>query len=312
MTSQLEFDDPQFFDVISLQPKADVLFGEKFAFAVMDPATDISLLEGPALFNVAGNRTSINFHASHVVLFPKKDFPALSAPELKTRFDFGFVQGIRQTTLVVQYWGEHRGHGRTILAINGSNGFEVDTTDATKPFTTFAAGRFTATPHLPQKAGFHAFKIGAKFGDGPLWRLRHTIDSKSNSSSAMMSVKHYIRSISTERYFVSIFCGREKSTGDFTAISATEWQVVHRHTIDYTVKPDGSLARAVSGPAGSFPKGGNPASIGPVHKQILAMAKAGAPLLTPVVLDNRVNAGDRSDEDTNPDFVDSFWTKQKR
>jgi hypothetical protein len=253
----------------------------------------------------------ILFTAECVILIPKAGNPSFSETELRSRFDFGFVQGILERQIHVDFWGRQKNHGRTILNISMPNTFEVDTEDSIKPWTRVRTSRFSVTRISPFDKTFHKFKISAKFGDHPMLQFNHTVANRGPAND-QSPIKNFVRSVSSFRSFRTIFCFKDLTTNKFDSISSTEWSVTYNHTVTYRENSDGSLQRTVSGPGGKerIPSGGSPSNVGRQDNDILRMAEVGNPLETPPVLSSRLADAARRTitvETVNNDFDPAFF-----
>jgi hypothetical protein len=319
---QIEFDeDAHKFFVDTPFWETTVKFGDKHAFIVNTDLTDnqIKSLEriadGPSLFGNNITNAVITFDATATGFVAQKDMPTPSAGNLAGEVEFGFIQGIKQSNLLCEYWGRSAADGRRFLHITLSNRFEVDTTMAAKPFTKLPGNRSTITPVPSTRNGFHAFKINATHADHPQFQVnRFTFFSGPRD---ILPRKLLLRSVSCQLNFVTIFSLLDKKASKFDAISATHWSVKWKHTVTYQEKTNSQgnseFLPKVTGPDKDLlPSGGSPASVDQVARDVIAMAQAGGPLMTPDVLNSRLRSGTgvtSTDEDRNDDFDPSFITR---
>ena len=260
-------------------------------------AIETALAARTPLFNSGLVPDAILFFASSVVV--GKDNRPLNEAQLKAGFEFGFVQGIQSFDIHLDYWGQRKSNGTTAVHIGMPATFEVDTETSIQPWTRIASKRFKVE-RAPPRAGKPAgLKVSAGFSDHPLYFFPHTITNAA-------SVTRFLRFISTKRVFRPIFCFRDKATGDFEAISSSVYVIQYRHQISYS---DNGATRTVIDNAAPhvFPSGGNPANINADDRQLMTMAKAGSPLMTPQVLSTRLHTHEESEQETNDDFDPSFW-----
>lgn len=285
-------------------------FGNKFFFTTLVAGEPIAVIEqsmlgGAALFNNPVLGSALFFHAECIVFSPKAGAPQFPEIDLQNRFDFGFVQGIRDSDLHLDFWGRFAEHGRTVVHINMPNSFEVDTDPAAQPFTRVAGSRFKIKNVTETNSQFNFLKVSADFSDHPLYVFDHTLIHKNNRQP------NFLRSIDFTRTFHTIFCFREKRTGDFTAISSSIWDIRYNQELSYLNKDptNRKITDKVTGHV--FASGGSPSTVGATDRQILAMAKAGSPFVNRTIAASRMaaNAPGRTvtTEDKNGDFVQSFF-----
>jgi hypothetical protein len=216
------------------------------------------------------------------------------------------VQGLKSGNLNLEYWGQIPTNGRSHLHISMPGTFEVDTDGAMQPFTHVATGRFEIINVTQSASQFNSLRVSSDFVDHPLYTFVHTVQ---HSLPNNVTVPHFIRAVSFKREFRTIFCVRDKKDGTFTAISSTDWAIEYRHQVDY--RNNGATKMPVSAVSLKFPSGGNPSNINEIDREMMAMAKAGAPLVTQSILQARLGPGGTrtpTRENNNPDFISSFWT----
>jgi hypothetical protein len=300
--------------------KTTVQFGDKHAFIVNSELNDAQLrtletiADGPSLFGNNITSAVIAFDATAVGFIAHKDMPHPSAANLAAAFEFGFIQGVKESDLHCVYWGKSAADGRTIVHVSLSNRFEVDTTTVTKPFTRLPGRRNTITQIPSAKKGFHAFKIHAKHSDHPQFVINRF--RLFRSSHDILPRKLLLRSVSGQLVFVTIFALFEKGASKFDSISATHWRVTWNHTVTYQERTnssgDSEFLPTVSGPDKDLlPSGGSPSDVNQVARDVIAMAQADGPLVTPDVLNARLHSDSGmtvTDEDRNGDFDPSFIT----
>jgi hypothetical protein len=294
---------------------AGISFSPNKAWMTLTDGVPVGLLESAAgigsTFDSPLVPNVILFTAECVLLVPKSGSPTFSESDVRSKFDFGFVQGILERDIHVDFWGRQKNHGRMILHISMPNAFEVDTEETIKPFTRVRASRFSVTRINPFDSKFHRFKIISKFGDHPMLQVNHTVGNKGQAND-QPPIKNFIRSVTSSRSFRTIFCFKDRSTNKFDSISSTEWSVVYNHTVSYLEKSDGSLERTVSGPNGKLgvPSGGNPSNVSRQDNDLLRMAEVGSPFESPSVLSSRLADASRRTitvESVNNDFDPSFF-----
>lgn len=302
--------------------RTTIAFGDKHAFIVNSDLNDdqVKTLEQTirdkgSLFGNIITSGVITFDATCVALIPQKQMPVPSVDNLGRAFDFGLIQGVKQSDLHLEYWGKSAVDGRTIVHTTLSNRFEVDTTEAVKPFTRVSGRRFSATLVPSKKKGFHAFKVNSRGFDHPQFsadRFRFFRGPRD-----LLPRQFLLRSVSCQLDLVTIFSLFDKAASKFDSISATHWRVKWAHTVSYKEKVDSEgksdFRASVTGPERSdlMPHGGSPSDVDQVARDVIAMAQAGTPLMTPEVLNSRLTAGagiTTTNEDTNPDFDSSFIT----
>jgi hypothetical protein len=286
-------------------------FGNRLFFTTLAPGMPIQAMEqvlavGGALFGSGLVFPALSFHAECVVLLAKQTSAQFPEQQLIGGFDFGFVQGLKSHDIDLEYWGQIAANGRSILHISVPGTFEVDTDVVMQPFTHISAGRFEIRNITQAASQFNSLRVSSDFVDHPMYTFLHTVQHTLANS---LTVPHFIRAVSFKREFRTIFCVRDKKDGTFTAISSTDWVIEYNHHVDYS--NHGATKTPVSTVSLRFPTGGNPSNINALDRQIMSMAKAGAPLLTPSLLQTRLGpTGTRTatKEDANPDFVPSFWS----
>ncbi len=273
-------------------------FGNQKFFTTLARGLPISLMEqamltGNALFGSSLVFPALSFHAECVVV------DGGSAAQLRNDYDFGFVQGLRSANIHLEYWGKVASDGRTSVYITMPNVFEIDTDTSIQPFTRAASSRFEA-----RDIGAGAVKVSADFTDHPLYIFPRTV---SHMLPTFQRVDHHIRWVFFRREFKTVFCFRNKRDGSFTPISSTAYWIDYDHTVSYS----GGTPSVAAKTSPAFPVGGSPSENDSTSRMIMQMAKAGGPLFTPAVLQNRLSdRGLRSEteEDLNSAFVSSFWT----
>ena len=304
----LTFDeDAHQFSVTYPSPsKVNLDFGPTKVFVSMATVPNVALIEttvagGKPLFNSGLIPPAIRFSASCLVLGKEKG-GALTAPQLLSGFEFGFVQGIQQTDVVFEYWGQRAGHGRIVIVITMPGTLEVDTDTGITPWSRAAATRFRVEkgPAAPGKSA--GLLVSAEFEDHPLFHAAHTITAGDDPS-------RYLRSITSKRMFRTVFCYRDKGTKKFEAISSTDWKIEHQHLVKYADK--GKTRTVIDKVVGHFfPRGGSPSNVSLEDRKLMGMAKAGAPLLTPAILADRFGPGSARTitvEEKNSEFDPMFW-----
>lgn len=284
-------DDNTKFDILPNAVRQTLEFGPTRFFTTLTPGLNIAQLEaslnaGNALFGNAQVVHAMLFNAEAIVVSAKDGAPRFPEIDLRSRFDFGFVQGIKMSDFRVEFWGRFKGHGRTITHISMPNSFEIDTHPLSQPFTRVEAERFEIINVTQAASKFNFLKVRVEGADHPLLSFSHTIDHPTHGSSA----PNLVRQVSFKNEFRTIFCLREKKTGDFTPISSTGWTIQFNHVVSYTQNGANQVV-ADNSPGASIPRKGNPANIDAVDRSILGMAKAGAPLLTPAILAARFATG---------------------
>ena len=313
-------DDAHRFSVDTPFWKTTIAFGDTHAFIVNADLNDAqiktleTLVAASALFGNNITSASILFEATAVAFVAQKDMPVPSAGALTQAFEFGFIQGIQQSDLHCEYWGKSATDGRSILHTTLSNRFEVDTTDTAKPFTKLPGRRATVTQAQPGKPGFHAFRINARHQDHPQFQINrfHFVRGPRD----ILPRRLLLRSVSCQLDFVTIFSLLDKTTAKFSAISATRWRVKWNHIVTYKERfnPGGAsdfLPTVIGPDRDLLPSGGNPSLVDSDARDVIAKAQAGAPFLTPEVLNARLTASTGrtlTDEDKNDDFDPSFIT----
>lgn len=302
----MDFDDHrhEFHVDFTSPPTVSLDFGNQLMFTSLVtvpgvPAIEASVAAGTPLFGSGLVPNAVMFFASCVVT--GRDKKPLSAAQLSADFEFGFVQGILHTDIHLDYWGQRKSNGRSVLHITMPGTFEVDTDPATQPWTRVASRRFKVEQAPPKSGRPAGLKVSASFDDHPVYIFRHTVTEG--------GVPRFLRSVSFRRVFRTVFCFRDKTTGDFEAVSSTDWQIKFNHVVSYS---NNGATRSVTDNSGgnTFPVGGNPANVNADDRSLMKMAKAGSPLHTPATLSARLGpAGPRTitKEDTNNDFDPSFW-----
>jgi len=299
------------FSVAAGNSLQQIEFGNRFFFTTLAvgmpvQAMEQAILSGGALFGSGLIFPAIFFRAECVVLLPKDSSGPSPETHLRNNFDFGFVQGLKSSSIHLEYWGQVQANGRSILHIDMPNVFELDTDTSTQPFTQLANLRFKIKNVTQPNSKFHMLQVSSDFFDHPMYTFPHTFGHRLPSN---VEVPHFIRSVIFRREFKTIFCFKNKKDGSFTPISSTDWDVNYKHTVNYT---NNVANRTVTeGMSHTFPSRGSPSNIDETDRRIMAMAKAGAPLMTPAILQSRLAPGAArtvTRENTNPDFVSSFWT----
>jgi len=184
--------------------------------------------------------------------------------------------------------------------------FEVDTDAGIQPWTRTAATRFELRNVTQAASQFNALRISSDFTDHPMYTFAHTVQ---HSLPSNVAVPHFIRRVSFQRAFRTIFCARSKKDGSFTPISSTDWTIDYDHTVNYS--QNCASRTGTSNVSTTFPGGGSPSNVNAADRQIMAMAKARSPLIAQQVLATRLGpTGLRTvtKENLNPDFVSSFWS----
>lgn len=291
--------------------RAGLDFSTNKVFTTLIDGVSVNSLDGATLFENPLVPSVIIFAAECVALVPKSESAILAEGDIRRKFDFGFIQGLNEQDIHLEYWGKFAGHGRTILHFTMPNAFEVDTTALTKPWTRIRATRFSVTKINPLDKAFHQFKIKATFSDHPMFAFDHTVDNSGTTSRNLGSVKNFLRSATFQRQFRTIFCFQDLATNKIESISATEWSVKYKHTVTYT-EAGGTLSRNVTGPNGKdqLPIGGTPSNIGQIDRDILRMAQGSGPFTDSGVIARRLGDSSlltKTAEDTNPDFTSDFF-----
>jgi hypothetical protein len=297
----LNFDDSSHkFFVDTIEAPHDMIeFGNTRFWTSIIRIPDVAALEqslaaGTPLFNNGLVPPGLLFHAECVI-------KNITEAELRTRFEFGFIQGIRQNDIHLEYWGQRAEMGRAILHISMPQTFQLDTDPAIQPWTKFASQRFAITRlnNLP-----NVLKVTSSFKDHPLLSFNHTLIETSGQI-------HFIRFLSQKTDFRTIFSFRDKTTGTFEGISSSDWALEFKHTVTYS---NNGGTRKVTRIGGThlIPKGGSPSNVNATDRQIMDMAKAGTPILSPDGLSALLQDRGRRQttiETTNPDFEPSFWQR---
>jgi hypothetical protein len=303
----LDFDDTLHkFQVVPQTPQFGLELGNNRFFTSLTSgvpvaALDEALARGRGLWDSFMVPPALSFHAECVALVPKGANPQAAETRFRSNFEFGFVQGISRSPIRMEYWGAIRDHGRTFVSIPMPNTFEVDTAPAIQPWTHMAASRFKVTNVTKAGSTSLSFKVEADFTDHPMLFLRNYLYGAN-------SQLRYLRWLTFTTDFRTIFSFRDKSDGSFTPISATEWSVRYNHFLSYSGNGSShSIDNRIGSP--NFPRGGNPSIVNNTDRNILAMAQAGTPLLTPQVLDQRLNrrSWQETEEAPNADFHAAFW-----
>lgn len=286
-------------------------FGNRLMFTTLAAGMPVQSMEqvlanGGSLFASGLIFPAISFHAECIVLMPKETSAQFPELQLRNDFDFGFVQGLKTFDVHLEYWGQIQANGRSILHINMPRVFEVDTDTSIQPWTRAASSRFEIRNMTQAASKFNSLRVSSDFVDHPLYTFVHTVQ---HTLPTGVEVPHFIRAVVFRREFRTIFCFRNKKDGSFTSISSTDWAINYNQTVSYS--QNGAARTPVNKVGLSFPSGGSPSNVNETDRQIMAMAKAGSPLMTPAVLQTRLGpAGSRNvtRNNTNPDFVSSFWT----
>ena len=316
----IEFDeDAHKFFVDFPDWKTTMNFGDKFAFLVNSELNGLQMAalsrvaEGGGLFGNNITSAAIFFDASATAFVSAKEMPVPTPQALEAAFDFGFVQGIKQSDLHLDYWGLSKSDGVVSVHTSLSNREEVDTAETVKPFTKVAANRCKVTTTQSNRPGFHAFRLHAKHSDHPQFIVNRLQNAQGPHD--LLSHKMFLRRADCQLDFSTIFCFRDKKSGKFDGISAAEWRIRWKHVATYQEKraTDGSLeyVPTVSGPDRSdlMPSAGNPAAVGARERNILAIAQAGGPFLTPDALNARMRSASgvtKTFAESNADFDPSF------
>jgi hypothetical protein len=241
------------------------------------------------------------------VVAPKEGSQRFPEIDLRNKFDFGFVQGLKASDLHLDFWGRFKTHGRTITHISMPNIFEVDTHPLSQPFTRVASGRFEIKNITQAGSKFNFLKVIAEGADHPMYSFSHTIDHPIFGPS----VKNFLRQVTFKTELRTIFCFREKKTGEFSPISSTVWTIHFNHIVRYTNNGQNRVVTDQS-PGVFIPRKGLPSNIDTTDRRILAMAKAGTPFLTPAILQGRFALGSPNRTVTaleeNDEFDPNFFT----
>jgi hypothetical protein len=310
MTLRIDDSSHHFFiDVISPPLRQGLEFGPANFFATLIGGLPIAALEanlagGVPLFNNINVVPAVSFTAECVVLMLKTESPQFPEQFILGNFEFGFIQGLKASNLHMDFWGRYAAHGRTVMDIAMPNAFQVDTDPAILPWTRISAKRFSVKNVTMATSKFNSLKISATFSDHPMYVFGHTVTNQNNS------VPNFLRSVSFRREFETVFCFREKKTGDFTPVSTANWLIHYNHQV---VNTGNGTGRTVTELANNhrFPTGGSPSDIGATARSLMTSAKAGAPITTATTINNAINSpGGRTvtTEDRNSDFEQSFWT----
>jgi hypothetical protein len=292
------------FEVIPQSARQGLEFGARRLWTTLTTGLPIDQLEqstsaGNSLFSNGLVFPALSFHAECLVKSPQ-----LSEGQFRAQFDFGFVQGLKASTVVLEYWGRTREQGRTVIHFGMPNTFEVDTHPASMPWTRIPATRFDIKRGTGGPSGAN-LKIEADMTDHPLYSFDHTVRHAHNGQ------ENFLRSIFFKRQFRTVFCFQNRASRDFTAINATEWNVHYDMVVNYS---QGGGLRTVTDKVldHRFPRGGSPSLVGRTDVELLEMAKRGAPIVTSQTIQSRLslNAPDSglTTEDTNPEFDPQFWT----
>lgn len=298
------------FQVIPQSPAQRLEFGNRLFFTSLTGGVPILDLEtailAGSLFNSGLLPPALLFHAECVALLSKNEEPFQEA-QFRRKFDFGFVQGIKESNVHLEYWGRVKNFGRTILDLAMPNAFEVDTDASTQPWTRIASTRFEIKDITTVGSAGTSLRISSDFDDHPMYLLPHTIRHLNNGQPNLL------RRITFRREFRTIFTFQDKVQGDFTPISSTDWDVRYDQIVNYT---DNGATRSVTDlNAGHiFPRGGNPANVNATDREIMGIAKRGNPFNTPPVLQARISgqsaaqvARDKQTDDVNDDFDPTFF-----
>jgi hypothetical protein len=282
-------------------------FGNRRFFTTLANGLPIDLMEqtvlaSGSLFQRGLVFPALSFHAECVVLLPTGTVPA--DIQLRSQYDFGFVQGLRTADIHLEYWGQVPSNGRTNIHITMPNAFEIDTEASIKPFTVApSAPRFEIINISVPGSGSSALRVSSDFVDHPLYTFPHTLEHMLHGT---MPVSHFLRWVFFRREFRTVFCYRNKSDGSFTPISCTAWMIDYNHKVSYVQgapKPTVETSTSAAIPTG-------PTQIDETVRRLMTMAKANAPLLTPQLLQERLSSAALrtvTEEDTNPDFISTFW-----
>jgi hypothetical protein len=318
---KLEFDpDKHEFFVDTPDWKTTVKVGDKFAFIVNSDLNDLqmkslaTIAESGGLFGNIVTGDAISFDVSSTAFVSAKQMPVASPQALQAVFDFGIVQSIRQSDLHLEYWGLDAKQGVVVVHTNLSRRDEVDTSDATKPFTRLASNRCKVAVIKSTRPGFHAFRLHAKHGDHPQFIVNRF--QSAQGAHDLLARQMLLRSVDCQLDFSTIFCFREKKSGKFEGITSCDWRIRWKHVLSYEEKavPGGGMEyvpKDAVGPARSdlLPSSGNAANVDQHARDMLAIAQAGGPFLTPDVLNARMRSSTgvtKTESDDNPDFDKSF------
>lgn len=283
-------------------------FGRTWFFTTLIHSPDVNVLDQAAssrtgLYGRDDLLSALYFKAECVVLMPKRPAPEI---QLRNEYDFGFVQGMCNSNIRLEYWGKSPSHGRTIMYHTMPNDFEVDTDLVMKPFTRPAATRFNVQSVTHPGGGqLDALKITAGFEDHPLYSFRHTLP---HELLGVLQFERYIRWVFFRREFRTIFCFRDKRTGAFTPISSTGYFIDYNHRVSYSNGGTDKSVTAAGAPV--FPVGGSPSYVNATDRRIMQMAQAGRPLCTQADLKARLldkTFRSETEEDNNRDWEASFW-----
>jgi hypothetical protein len=308
----LRFDDDRHkFTVAAGNSRPQLEFGNRLFFTTLAAGLPIQNLEqvlqaGGTLFGSGLVFPALSFHAEGVVLMPKATSAQFPEQQLMGEFEFGFVQGLKSLDVHLDYWGQVAANGRSTLHINLPQVFEVDTDASIQPWTRVSASRFELRNVTQAASQFNALKISADFTDHPMYVFVHTVQ---HTLSTNLVVPHFIRSVSFKREFRTIFSARNKKDNSFTPISSTAWIIEYDHTVNYS--QNGATRTVTSNVTTRFPSGGSPSNVNTTDRQIMGMATAGSPLVTQQLISTRLGpTGSRTvtRENTNADFVSSFWS----
>lgn len=308
----LKFDDNRHkFTVAAVNSRPQLEFGNRLFFTTLAAGLPIPQLEqlilgGGSLFGSVLVFPALSFHAECVVLMPKATSAQFPEQQLMGKFEFGFVQALKSMDVHLDYWGQIAANGRSVLHITLPQVFEVDTDTSIQPWARAAASRFELRNVTQAASKFNAMRISSDFTDHPMYTFVHTVK---HTLPTNVDVPHFIRSVSFKREFRTVFCARNKKDGTFTPISATAWIINYDHTVNYS--QNGATRTVTSNVSTTFPSGGSPSDVNDTDRQIMGMAKAGSPLVTQPLISARLGpTGSRTvtKEDTNADFVSSFWS----
>jgi hypothetical protein len=317
----IEFDeDRRSFFVDAPSWETTVAIGQDMIFAVnsaLNAAQIVSLEQVVKVNNAFGNLVSsevVTFETTATAHVPIKQMPVASVGELLKNFEFGFVQGMKAGDVHVEYWGRSAKEGRTVVHFDMPNQFEVDTATQAQPFTRVPKARSKVTLLPPIRRGFHSFKIVCGGGDHPQVFLPNRQFFKGTKD--FVAREHLFRSITHRLDFLTTMVAFDKAAKKFIGISATGWQANWRHVASYTeTLASGTGAKTltskVTGPSGKaeMPTGGAPSNVDLSVRSILKTAAGPGPFVNPEVIRQRLSKSIVSQEDVNPDFESSFFSR---
>jgi hypothetical protein len=133
----------------------------------------------------------------------------------------------------------------------------------------------------------------------------------------LVAREHLFRSITHRLDFLTTMVAFDKSAKKFIGISTTGWQANWLHVATYTetlASGTGAktLSSKVTGPSGKaeMPTGGTPSNVNQTVRDILKTAAGPGPFVNPEVIRQRLSNPVVSQEDVNPDFDSSFFTRK--